>query len=146
MCCPEVDIVAEGGSNADLLRLADDRDNRFDVAFLDISLPDGLVFQSLQQLEEVPFDIIFVTAFDKYAIRAFEFAAIDYVTKPIEREELSHVTQKPRHDWKYFSKPTTQMRPMPLTKSVFQLWMAFISFAYPILPAWKLKTIIPIFC
>jgi two-component system LytT family response regulator len=99
MCCPEVDIVAEGGSNADLLRLADDRDNRFDVAFLDISLPDGLVFQSLQQLEEVPFDIIFVTAFDKYAIRAFEFAAIDYVTKPIEREELIRAVSriKPRN-------------------------------------------------
>ncbi|MBK6995386.1 MAG: response regulator transcription factor [Lewinellaceae bacterium] len=99
MCCPDVDVVAEGGSNADLLRLADDRSNRFDVAFLDISLPDGLVFQALQQLDEVPFDIIFVTAFDKYAIRAFEFAAIDYVTKPIEREELIRAVSriKPRN-------------------------------------------------
>jgi len=99
MCCPQVEVVAEGGSNADLMRLADDRSNRFDVAFLDISLPDGLVFQALQQLEDVPFDIIFVTAFDKYAIRAFEFAAIDYVTKPIEREELIRAVNriKPRN-------------------------------------------------
>ena len=97
MYCPDVDVVAEGSSNADLIKLAEDRDSKFDVAFLDISLPDGLVFQSLQQLEDVPFDIIFVTAFDKYALRAFEFAAIDYVTKPIEREELIRAVSRIRH-------------------------------------------------
>ncbi len=97
MYCPDVEVVAEGGSNEDLLRLADDPNGKFDVAFLDISLPDGLVFQSLQQLEDVPFDIIFVTAYDKYALRAFEFAAIDYVTKPIEREELMRAVSRIRH-------------------------------------------------
>jgi two-component system LytT family response regulator len=66
------------------------------VAFLDISLPDGLVFQALSQLDEVSFDIIFVTAYDKYALQAFEFAAIDYVTKPIEREELIRATGRIR--------------------------------------------------
>lgn len=95
--CPDVEVVATGGSNADLLRLAaDDRDRQFDVAFLDISLPDGLVFQALSQLDEVAFDIIFVTAYDKYALQAFEFAAIDYVTKPIEREELIRATSRIR--------------------------------------------------
>jgi two-component system LytT family response regulator len=90
-------VVDTGGSNADLLRLvAEDRENQYDVAFLDISLPDGLIFQGLQQLDEVPFDIIFVTAFDKYALKAFEFAAIDYVTKPIEREELMRAVSRIR--------------------------------------------------
>jgi two-component system LytT family response regulator len=89
MYCPEVEVVATGGSNAALIELVNGQpDPRFDVAFLDISLPDGLVFQGLQKLEDVPFDIIFVTAYNKYAHRAFEFAALDYVTKPIEREEL----------------------------------------------------------
>jgi two-component system LytT family response regulator len=97
MYCPEVEVVAEGGTNEDLLRLADDPNGKFDVAFLDISLPDGLVFQGLQQLDELPFDIIFVTAYDKYALRAFEFAAIDYVTKPIEREELMRAVSRIRH-------------------------------------------------
>ena len=61
--CPDVDVISTGGSIADLLRLAsDERDNHFDVAFLDINLPDGLVFQGLQQLDEIPFDIIFVSA------------------------------------------------------------------------------------
>jgi len=92
-----VEVVATGASNADLLRLAaDDKDRQFDVAFLDISLPDGLVFQALSQLDEVSFDIIFVTAYDKYALQAFEFAAIDYVTKPIEREELIRATSRIR--------------------------------------------------
>ncbi|MEI6408603.1 MAG: LytTR family DNA-binding domain-containing protein [Bacteroidota bacterium] len=97
MYCPDVEVVATGGSNADLLKLvAEDRENQYDVAFLDISLPDGLVFQGLQQLDEVPFDIIFVTAYDKYALKAFEFAAIDYVTKPIEREELMRAVSRIR--------------------------------------------------
>ncbi|MCW5921410.1 MAG: response regulator transcription factor [Saprospiraceae bacterium] len=87
--CPDVEVMATGGSNADLLRLAsEDNDTKYDVAFLDINLPDGLVFQALQQFDEIPFDIIFVTAFDKYALRAFEFAAIHYVVKPIDGEEL----------------------------------------------------------
>ncbi|MFM8485611.1 MAG: LytR/AlgR family response regulator transcription factor, partial [Bacteroidota bacterium] len=42
----------------------------------------------------MPFDIIFVTAYDKYALRAFEFAAIDYITKPIEREELIRAVER----------------------------------------------------
>ncbi len=87
--CPDVEVVATGGSNADLLRLAaEESEGKFDVAFLDINLPDGLVFKALQQFDEIPFDIIFVTAFDKYAQRAFDFAAIHYVVKPIEGEEL----------------------------------------------------------
>lgn len=82
-----MDVVATGESNADLLRLTgDERDGAFDVAFLDINLPDGLVFQGLQQLEDIPFDIIFVTAYDDYALTAFDFSAIDYVLKPINRK------------------------------------------------------------
>ena len=77
MYCPDVEVVAEGGSNEDMLRLTEQQESRFDVAFLDISLPDGLVFQGLQQMDDIPFDIIFVTAYDKYAIQAFEFAAIE---------------------------------------------------------------------
>jgi two-component system, LytTR family, response regulator len=102
MYCPDVEVVAEGGSNEELLRLTDEHEGKLDVAFLDISLPDGLVFQGLKQLDEIPFDIIFVTAYDKYAIQAFEFAAIDYVTKPIEREELIRAVSRitPRNNTK----------------------------------------------
>lgn len=95
--CPDVDVVATGESNADLLRLTgDERDGAFDVAFLDINLPDGLVFQGLQQLEDIPFDIIFVTAYDDYALTAFDFSAIDYVLKPIDPEDLRRAVSRIR--------------------------------------------------
>lgn len=93
--CPDVDVVATGGSNADLLRLASDENiQQFDVAFLDVMLPDGLIFQGLNQLDEIPFDIIFVTAFDKYALTAFDFSAIDYVLKPIEPQDLERAVSR----------------------------------------------------
>lgn len=99
--CPEVEVVATGGSNADLLRLAnDDKAPAFDVAFLDIALPDGLVFQGLGQMEEIPFDIIFVTAYNQYALTAFDFSAIDYVLKPIESEDLRRAVSRARSDRK----------------------------------------------
>ncbi len=87
--CPEIDIAATGGSNIDLLRLTEGQQaQKFDVAFLDIKLSDGLVFKGLEKLEDIPYDIIFVTAYDKYALSAFDFSAIDYVLKPIDPEEL----------------------------------------------------------
>lgn len=99
--CPEIEVVATGGSNADLLRLTQNEDEpAFDVAFLDIALPDGLVFQSLGQMDEIPFDIIFVTAYNQYALTAFDFSAIDYVLKPIESEDLRRAASRIRVDRK----------------------------------------------
>lgn len=95
--CPDVDVVATGSNNADLVRLAnEDSENQFDVAFLDIDLPDGLVFTGLQQLEDIPFDIIFVTAYNQYALTAFDFSAIDYVLKPIEPDDLRRAVSRIR--------------------------------------------------
>lgn len=95
--CPDVEVVATGGSNADLLRLGgEDAETQFDVAFLDIDLPDGLVFTGLQQLEDIPFDIIFVTAYNQYALTAFDFSAIDYVLKPIEPDDLRRAVSRIR--------------------------------------------------
>lgn len=95
--CPEMEVVATGRTNADLVRLASQGpESGFDVAFLDINLPDGLVFQGLQQLEEVPFDVIFVTAFNQYALTAFDFAAIDYVLKPIDPDDLRRAVSRIR--------------------------------------------------
>lgn len=95
--CPEVEVVAKGGSNADLLRLTEgDQSMSFDVAFLDIKLSDGLVFKGLEKLQDIPYDIIFVTAYDKYALSAFDFSAIDYVLKPIDPEELRTAVSRSR--------------------------------------------------
>ncbi len=95
--CPEVEIFATGGSNADLLRLTEgELAQQYDVAFLDINLPDGLVFRGLERMQDIPFDIVFVTAYDQYALTAFDFAAIDYVLKPIEAEDLRRAVSRSR--------------------------------------------------
>jgi two-component system LytT family response regulator len=69
-----------------------------DVVFLDIQLPGGSGFDLLQRLEHPPF-IVFVTAYDRYAVRAFEVNALDYLLKPIDparfRETLSRISSVP---------------------------------------------------
>lgn len=59
-----------------------------DLVFLDIQLEDGTGFDLLEELEEINFQLIFITAFDEYAVRAFKFAAIDYLMKPINPQEF----------------------------------------------------------
>lgn len=55
-----------------------------DVVFMDIEIKDGTSFSILERLDQIDFKLIFITAFDKFAIDAFKFSAIDYLLKPIE--------------------------------------------------------------
>lgn len=64
-----------------------------DVALMDIRLSDGLSFD-IFQLVEVSFPIIFTTAYDEYAIRAFKVNSLDYLLKPIQKEELAVALKK----------------------------------------------------
>ena len=64
-----------------------------DVLFLDIQMPGMDGFELLQQLDRVP-QVVFVTAFDQYAIRAFEHNALDYLQKPIEPSDLSRAVER----------------------------------------------------
>jgi len=59
-----------------------------DIVFLDIQMPDGTGFDLLNQLGEKSFELIFITAFQEYAIMAIKFSALDYILKPIDSEEL----------------------------------------------------------
>jgi two-component system LytT family response regulator len=64
-----------------------------DVAFLDIRMPGGTGFDLLTQLDRVP-RIVFTTAYDQYAVKAFEVNALDYLLKPIEPERLAKALGK----------------------------------------------------
>ena len=55
-----------------------------DLLLLDINLPDGTGFDLLKKLDKIPFKIIFITAYEEFAIKAFEFSAIDYLLKPLD--------------------------------------------------------------
>jgi two-component system LytT family response regulator len=64
-----------------------------DLVFLDIQMPKISGFEMLELLEEYP-QVIFSTAFDEYAIKAFEFNAVDYLLKPYSRERFSQAVEK----------------------------------------------------
>lgn len=95
--CPDVEIIATGGSNAQAMAIFENPNLKPNVVFLDISLPDGLIFNALKELDDWDFDIIFVTAFEEYAVRAFQLAAIDYITKPIDPEDLKRAVSRIRN-------------------------------------------------
>jgi two-component system LytT family response regulator len=65
-----------------------------ELVFLDINLPDGTVFQLLDQLNKIDFKIIFVTAFQEHAIKAFRYSAIDFLLKPLNPDDFMQAVAK----------------------------------------------------
>jgi two-component system LytT family response regulator len=69
-----------------------------DLVLLDVEMTQGSAFDLLNQLQPINFQIIFVTAFDNYAIKAFKYSAVDYLLKPVDIDDLcaavERVTQK----------------------------------------------------
>ena len=64
-----------------------------DIVFLDIQMPDGTGFDLLNRVKDKKFELIFITAFQEYAIMAIKFSALDYILKPIDEEELKTALQ-----------------------------------------------------
>ncbi len=62
-----------------------------DLVLMDIQLDDGKSFEIIEKLEAINFEIVFITAYDEYAIRAIKIGAMDYLLKPINEEELYNV-------------------------------------------------------
>jgi two-component system LytT family response regulator len=67
-----------------------------ELVFLDIQLTDGNGFGLLRLFEEINFKLIFVTAYEKYAVKAFRFSALDYLLKPVDPTELTEAVRKAR--------------------------------------------------
>ncbi|MBC3759300.1 response regulator transcription factor [Hyunsoonleella sp. SJ7] len=65
-----------------------------ELIFLDINLTDGTGFDFLEQTEHLNFKVIFITAYEEYALKALKFGAVDYILKPIDSEELKIALQK----------------------------------------------------
>jgi two-component system LytT family response regulator len=92
--CKEVEIVGTATSIQEASKMFGSLDGSPDLAFLDISLPDGLVFQLLNILDPLDFEIIFVTAYEEYAIKACEYSSIGYITKPIDPDKLVEAVKR----------------------------------------------------
>lgn len=84
--CPDVTVVEECENGEE--GIAAIRAQHPDLVFLDVEMPRMNGFSMLQQLQEYSFELIFVTAYDHYAVRAIRFSAMDYLVKPVEVEEL----------------------------------------------------------
>lgn len=90
---PEFEIVGES-RNAEEAKLQIGS-LKPDLIFLDIQMPEGSGFDLLESLVEVP-QVIFTTAFDQYAVRAFEANALDYLMKPVREERFVRAIEKAR--------------------------------------------------
>ncbi|HQY11929.1 MAG TPA: LytTR family DNA-binding domain-containing protein [Ferruginibacter sp.] len=90
--CPEVDVVA-CCNNAEESKDAITRLHP-QLVFLDIAMPGKTGFDLLRDLEEIDFEIIFVTAHNNYMIQAFHFSAVDYLLKPVEDDLLMEAVKR----------------------------------------------------
>jgi len=91
-----LEIVAETGFVSEATILINT--HKPDLVFMDVELEDGTSFDILKQLEKLTFKIIFTTAYNQYAIKAFKYAAIDYLLKPIDPLELQEAINRAKQD------------------------------------------------
>ncbi|MDX1406572.1 MAG: LytTR family DNA-binding domain-containing protein [Saprospiraceae bacterium] len=90
--CPDVEVI-ETCLGPEAGRKAIAR-HKPDLVFLDIQMPAMNGFELLKSLDDVSFDVIFVTAFDTYSMQAIKVSAMDYLLKPVDGEELKKAVEK----------------------------------------------------
>jgi two-component system LytT family response regulator len=108
----EIEIVGEAGDGPDGARLIDTL--KPDLAFLDIQLPVFSGFEILEKIRHCPY-VIFITAYDAYAIKAFEANAVDYLLKPTTPERLRNAVERVRQ-----RNPQDMERLLSILKNTFQ--------------------------
>ncbi|HEY0672279.1 MAG TPA: LytTR family DNA-binding domain-containing protein [Longimicrobiales bacterium] len=89
----EFDLVGEAGSGSEAVRVIEEEDP--DLVLLDVQIPELNGFEVLAQLDlpRLPL-VVFVTAYDEYALRAFEVSAVDYLLKPFDRERFQAALER----------------------------------------------------
>ncbi len=90
--CPDVHLLAVCNSGEEALKQIQAKQPQ--LVFLDIEMPHMNGFELLEELPEIDFELIFTTSYDQYAIKAIRFSALDYLLKPIDREDLVKAVQK----------------------------------------------------
>jgi two-component system LytT family response regulator len=90
--CPSLEVI--GTANNAMEGISSIREKSPDLVLLDVEMPHGSGFDLLAQFPEKTFDVIFITAFNHYAIRAIKFSAVDYILKPININEFIQAIEK----------------------------------------------------
>ncbi len=117
----EIDIIGEAKNGEEAILMI--KDLKPELIFLDISMPGMTGFEMLKQLEEIP-KVIFVTAYDEFALKAFEINALDYILKPVDpirlQESVKKINQK-EEDFisKLEGQTSRKDRQLTLSDSVF---------------------------
>jgi len=88
----DISIKAEAGSVAEAFEMISE--NKPELLLLDINLPDGSGFDLLRKLDNINFKVIFITAYEEYAVRAFRYSALDYIMKPVKAAELTAAVER----------------------------------------------------
>jgi two-component system, LytTR family, response regulator len=101
---PRINVVAEASNSDEAIALIDE--HQPDLLFLDIQMPGKNGFELLEILEDKVPEVIFTTAYDEYALKAFEFNALDYLMKPIDSVRLAEAILKVEDELK----KTSQVR------------------------------------
>ncbi len=116
--CPQVDIIGAYTSSVKASR--DIETLQPDLLFLDIEMPVMNGFEILEKILHLNFSVVFITAYNQYALKAFRFNALDYLVKPIDTNELIEAVAKAEKRIKPTSSQLTmlqkQLRGEPVTK------------------------------
>jgi two-component system LytT family response regulator len=90
--CPKLEVIGKAQSAKEGTKLIIEKNP--DLVFLDVEMPQGSGFDLLAHFPEKTFDVIFITAFNHYAIKAIKFSAVDYILKPININEFIAAVDK----------------------------------------------------
>lgn len=120
-----VTVIDEAGTGREAIQKIEEQ--KPDLVFLDIQMPDLTGFEVLEQLKEKP-NIIFTTAYEQYAIKAFETFSIDYLLKPIKEERLQQSIDK----LKQFGRLNQELNSVSLQEIIRQLQAPKQTTALPI--------------
>jgi two-component system LytT family response regulator len=117
---PDVEVVGEAGGAAEAERVLEARGP--DLMFLDIQMPQRTGMQLLEGLEDAP-QVIFTTAHDEHALRAFELGALDYLLKPIAPARLATALERVRQRLAVADRETLPMTRPLLVREGDQAWL-----------------------
>jgi len=90
--CKDIIVIAQADNVQNgILKIQKEKP---DVIFLDIHMPDGTGFDLLEKITAIDFQVIFITAYDQYALKAIKFSALDYILKPVDPQQLIEAVKK----------------------------------------------------
>lgn len=90
--CPQLQVAGEAGDVVEAVKLI--QKEQPDIIFLDIEMPGYNGFQLLEFFDDIRFEVVFVTAYSEFALKAFQVSAVDYLLKPLQIDQLIRAVEK----------------------------------------------------